>query len=78
MFDVNDFEETLPGTGRWDVKRLAVSFETARRERGFAPAQRRGIVTAGVADTGFGCGCGRQPRLGTSMSGMPTSRWGRC
>ncbi len=50
MFDINDFDETLPGPWEWDVKRLAASFEIAGRERGFAPAERRGIVTAAVAE----------------------------
>ena len=50
MFDINDFDETLPGPWEWDVKRLAASFEVAGRARGFAPAQRRGIVMAGVAE----------------------------
>ena len=50
MFDINDFDETLPGPWEWDVKRLAASFEVAGRDRGFAPAERRGIVMAGVAE----------------------------
>ena len=29
MFDINDFDETLPGPWEWDVKRLAASFEIA-------------------------------------------------
>ncbi len=31
MFDVNDFDETLPGPFEWDVKRLAASLAAARR-----------------------------------------------
>ena len=50
MFDINDFDETSPGPWEWDVKRLAASFEIAGRERGFTPADRRGIVTACVAE----------------------------
>jgi uncharacterized protein (DUF2252 family) len=50
MFDINDFDETLPGPWEWDVKRLAASFEIAGRNRGFAPAERRAIVSAGVAE----------------------------
>ena len=30
MFDINDFDETLPGPWEWDVKRLAASLEIAR------------------------------------------------
>lgn len=44
MFDMNDFDETLPGPWEWDVKRLAVSFEVATRERGFADKERRALV----------------------------------
>jgi uncharacterized protein (DUF2252 family) len=40
VFDVNDFDETLPGPFEWDVKRLAASFEVAGRDRGLAPATR--------------------------------------
>ena len=50
MFDIHDFDETLPGPWEWDVKRLAASFEIAGRDRGFAPADRRAIVMAGVAE----------------------------
>jgi uncharacterized protein (DUF2252 family) len=50
MFDINDFDETLPGPWEWDVKRLAASFEIGGRDRGFAPADRRAIVAAGVAE----------------------------
>ena len=49
MFDINDFDETLPGPWEWDVKRLAASFEIMGRDRGFSPADRRAIVMAGVA-----------------------------
>jgi len=44
MFDINDFDETLPGPWEWDVKRLATSFEIAGRDRGFTPDDRRDIV----------------------------------
>jgi len=37
MFDINDFDETLPGPWEWDVKRLAASLEIAGRDRGFTP-----------------------------------------
>ena len=33
VFDINDFDETLPGPWEWDVKRLAASFVVAGRER---------------------------------------------
>jgi uncharacterized protein (DUF2252 family) len=35
VFDVNDFDETLPGPFEWDVKRLAASFAVAARDNGF-------------------------------------------
>src|SRR5437879_12695474 len=35
VFDINDFDETLPGPWAWDVKRLAASVCIAGRERGF-------------------------------------------
>ena len=50
IFDINDFDETLPGPWEWDVKRLAASFEIMGRDRGFLPADRRAIVMAGVAE----------------------------
>jgi uncharacterized protein (DUF2252 family) len=49
MFDVNDFDETLPGPWEWDVKRLAASMDVAARENGFAGKERRQIVKATVA-----------------------------
>ena len=38
VFDINDFDETLPGPFEWDVKRLAASFAVAGASRGFDPA----------------------------------------
>jgi len=49
VFDVNDFDETLPGPWEWDVKRLAVSLEVAARGNGFPVKDVRGIVTAAVS-----------------------------
>jgi uncharacterized protein (DUF2252 family) len=48
IFDVNDFDETLPGPFEWDVKRLAASLEIAGRENGFKSKQRRSVVLAAV------------------------------
>jgi uncharacterized protein (DUF2252 family) len=50
IFDINDFDETLPGPWEWDIKRLAASFEIMGRDRGFSRADRRAIVMAGVAE----------------------------
>ena len=47
VFDINDFDETLPGPWEWDVKRLAVSLVVAGRENGFTPKQR--LTTVAVA-----------------------------
>jgi uncharacterized protein (DUF2252 family) len=49
VFDVNDFDETLPGPWEWDVKRLAASIEIAARDNGFPGKKRREIVRAAVA-----------------------------
>jgi len=49
LFDVNDFDETLPGPWEWDVKRLATSMEVAARGNGFPEKKRRDIVTGTVA-----------------------------
>jgi len=49
VFDVNDFDETLPGPWEWDVKRLAASLEVAGRDNGFTGKDRRAIVAATVA-----------------------------
>ena len=46
IFDINDFDETLPGPWEWDVKRLAASLEVAARENGFSKRDRAKIVQA--------------------------------
>ncbi len=46
VFDVNDFDETLPGPFEWDVKRLAASLAVAGRENGYPAKARRRIVLA--------------------------------
>jgi uncharacterized protein (DUF2252 family) len=48
VFDLNDFDETLPGPWEWDVKRLAASFEIAGRTDGFSATERRSIVAEAV------------------------------
>ncbi len=47
-FDINDFDETLPGPWEWDVKRLAASIEVAARENAYSRKQRRNILLAAV------------------------------
>jgi uncharacterized protein (DUF2252 family) len=44
LFDLNDFDETLPGPWEWDVKRLAASVAVAGREKGFEAKRRAGMV----------------------------------
>jgi uncharacterized protein (DUF2252 family) len=48
VFDINDFDETLPGPWEWDVKRLAASIEIAGRDLDFKAAARRTAVLATV------------------------------
>ncbi len=48
VFDINDFDETLPGPWEWDVKRLAASLEIAGRDNGIKRAQRTAMVRAAV------------------------------
>ena len=48
MFDVNDFDETLPGPWEWDVKRLAVSMLIAARDNGFRAKDQDQIVLDSV------------------------------
>ena len=49
VFDLNDFDETLPGPWEWDVKRLAVSMEVAGRDNGYSDKERRSILLETVA-----------------------------
>ena len=44
VFDLNDFDETLPGPWEWDLKRLAASFEIAGRENGYKRRRRDDIL----------------------------------
>jgi uncharacterized protein (DUF2252 family) len=44
LFDLVDFDETLPGPWEWDVKRLAASAAVACRENGYTAKRRRAIV----------------------------------
>ncbi len=49
VFDLNDFDETLPGPWEWDVKRLAASFVIAARHRGYFDVERHLAVEAATA-----------------------------
>jgi hypothetical protein len=46
VFDLNDFDESLPGPWEWDVKRLVASFSIAAGESGLGRKQRRSIAAA--------------------------------
>ncbi|UGT56962.1 DUF2252 domain-containing protein [Nocardia asteroides] len=48
IFDVNDFDETLPGPFEWDVKRLAASVAVAARDNGCDDERARTAVEAGA------------------------------
>jgi uncharacterized protein (DUF2252 family) len=48
LFDLNDFDETLPGPFEYDVERMAASFVVAARNNGFDPAQAADAARASV------------------------------
>jgi uncharacterized protein (DUF2252 family) len=48
LFDLNDFDETLPGPFEYDVQRLAASFFIAGRNNGFTDAQSHNAALASV------------------------------
>ncbi|HEY7762336.1 MAG TPA: DUF2252 domain-containing protein [Actinomycetota bacterium] len=45
LFDLNDFDETLPGPFEYDVARLAASFVIAARNNGFSRSDARSVTT---------------------------------
>jgi uncharacterized protein (DUF2252 family) len=48
LFDLNDFDETLPGPFEYDVKRMSASFTIAARHNGFTPAETHDVTLASV------------------------------
>jgi uncharacterized protein (DUF2252 family) len=48
LFDLNDFDETLPGPFEYDVKRMAASFTIAARNNGFSKQDTRAAALASV------------------------------
>jgi uncharacterized protein (DUF2252 family) len=48
LFDLNDFDETLPGPFEYDVKRMAASFAIAGRNNGFSALDVRATTLASV------------------------------
>lgn len=67
IFDINDFDETLPGPWEWDVKRLAASFEVAGRHRGFTEAERLGLTQTVVR--------GYRERMRTAATSPVMTAW---
>ena len=49
VFDLNDFDETLPGPFEYDVKRMAASFAIAARHNGFSKSDVRASTLASIA-----------------------------
>jgi uncharacterized protein (DUF2252 family) len=49
VFDLNDFDETLPAPFEWDVKRLVASFVVAARDNGHRPKEQRAAARAAAA-----------------------------
>jgi uncharacterized protein (DUF2252 family) len=49
VFDLNDFDETLPGPFEYDVKRMAASFTIAARNNGFTPTDARAATLTSVS-----------------------------
>jgi uncharacterized protein (DUF2252 family) len=52
VFDINDFDETIPGPWEWDVKRLAVSLMLSGREAGQSDSACKEAVVSFVAEYG--------------------------
>src|SRR5690242_373485 len=50
VFDINDFDETLPGPWEWDVKRLGASMLIAARDNGYRVKDQQQIVLDTVAE----------------------------
>ncbi|MDB2318654.1 DUF2252 domain-containing protein [bacterium] len=49
VFDLNDFDETLPGLWKWDVKRLAIRVMIRRRHNGLSETQVRKITRRSIS-----------------------------
>ena len=83
LFDLNDFDETLPGPFEYDVKRMAASFTIAARNNGFSAADTRAATLASVrayreamADVRADADDGhlvRPPGRGRAMAGIRTA-----
>jgi uncharacterized protein (DUF2252 family) len=67
IFDINDFDETLPAPWEWDVKRLAVSFAVAARDNHLSDAQARAAAVE--------CGRAYRMRLRECSEMSPLEVW---
>jgi uncharacterized protein (DUF2252 family) len=67
VFDLNDFDETLPGPFEWDVKRLAASVAVAGRHVGVKPKRIRAATLATVASY--------RTTMATLMANDPMRNW---
>lgn len=70
VFDINDFDETLPGPWEWDCKRLAASFAIAAREIRLSDADARDCVLA--------CVCAYRQHLREYSRMSPLEVWYAC
>jgi uncharacterized protein (DUF2252 family) len=50
IFDLNDFDETLPGPWEWDLKRLVASLAVAGRHNRYSDVDRKSIVLVAAAE----------------------------
>ncbi len=64
MFDLRDFDETLPGPFEWDVKRFAASVLVAARENRIKQARADAALAAGLDAY---CQCMRRYRRATEL-----------
>lgn len=67
VFDMNDFDETLPAPWEWDVKRLVASFVLAARSNGFSDAAGR--------DAAISCARSYRKRLREYSEMSPLEVW---
>jgi uncharacterized protein (DUF2252 family) len=67
LFDINDFDETLPAPWEWDLKRLAASFVLAARSNGLSDADGR--------DAAIGCARSYRERLREYSEMSPLEVW---
>jgi uncharacterized protein (DUF2252 family) len=77
LFDLNDFDETLPGPFEYDVKRMAASFTIAGRNNGFAKADTREATLAAVTSYRQAMGSFRADAGSSPTPTRPTSSWTR-